>query len=348
MADGRIKQEEMIETERLLLRKYTMDDFEALYEIMSDAETMQHYPVPFDEARTRRWIEWNIDNYSKYGFGLWAVVLKENGEFIGDCGITIQNIDGKPLPEIGYHINKKYWRRGFAKEAAQAVRDWAFENTDYPSLYSYCKYTNEASYRTAEAIGMHFEKEYPDEANMITHVSVIHRVATRQKLASVAKTMAQVPFHGFADGEKANLEPIVQPFPKWTVEEADRLWCAAFVYYCCRQAGFEIPIRPEECKSCHLAGCIAWEEFATGDPRIEYHTPEDIFLPESGDIVLYDRVFDDHEHDHIGIIVEKRENTILAAEGNIDNRSGIIERPVDEHIRAYIRIPDGYRYSGQR
>ena len=52
MADGRIKQEEMIETERLLLRKYTMDDFEALYEIMSDAETMQHYPVPFDEART--------------------------------------------------------------------------------------------------------------------------------------------------------------------------------------------------------------------------------------------------------------------------------------------------------
>ena len=256
---GRIKQEEMIETERLMLRKYTMDDFEALYEIMSDAETMQHYPAPFDEARTRRWIEWNIDNYSKYGFGLWAVVLKENGEFIGDCGITIQNIDGKPLPEIGYHINKKYWRRGFAKEAAQAVRDWAFENTDYPSLYSYCKYTNEASYRTAEAIGMHFEKEYPYEANMITHVSVIHRAATRQKLASVAKTMAQVPFHGFADGEKANLEPIVQPFPKWTVEEADRLWCAAFVYYCCRQAGFEIPIRPEECKSCHLAGCIACE-----------------------------------------------------------------------------------------
>jgi aspartate oxidase len=45
-------------------------------------------------------------------------------------------------------------------------------------LYSYCKYTNEASYKTAEAIGMHFDKEYPDEANKITHVSVIHRAAT--------------------------------------------------------------------------------------------------------------------------------------------------------------------------
>jgi aspartate oxidase len=50
--------------------------------------------------------------------------------------------------------------------------------TEYPSLYSYCKYTNEASYKTAEAIGMHFDKEYPDEANKITHVSVIHRAAT--------------------------------------------------------------------------------------------------------------------------------------------------------------------------
>ena len=51
----------MIETERLLLREYTIDDFDALYEIMSDAETMQHYPAPFDETRTRRWIEWNLD-----------------------------------------------------------------------------------------------------------------------------------------------------------------------------------------------------------------------------------------------------------------------------------------------
>ena len=107
----------MIETERLLLREYTIEDYDSLYEIMSDAETMQHYPAPFDEARTRRWIEWNLENYAQYGFGLWAVVLKETGEFIGDCGLTLQNIDGEMLPEIGYHIHKKYWRRGFAKEA---------------------------------------------------------------------------------------------------------------------------------------------------------------------------------------------------------------------------------------
>ena len=171
-----------------------------------------------------------------------------------------------------------------------------------------------------------------------------HRAATREQLASVAKAMAQIPFHGFKEGEKSNLEPIIEPFPKWTIEEADGLWCAAFVYYCCREAGFEIPIRPDECKSCHLAGCIAWEEFAIGDSRIEYHKGRKGYTPECGDIVLYDRVFENREHDHIGIIVDKRENSIFVAEGNVDNRSGIIERPVDEHIRAYIRIPDGYKY----
>ncbi|MDE7227034.1 MAG: GNAT family N-acetyltransferase, partial [Treponemataceae bacterium] len=59
-----------IETARLILREYTLDDFDALYEIVSDAETMRHYPKPFDEARTKNWIEWNLKNYAEYGFGL--------------------------------------------------------------------------------------------------------------------------------------------------------------------------------------------------------------------------------------------------------------------------------------
>ena len=164
-----------LETDRLILREYTPDDFDALYEIMSDPETMQHYPAPFDKERTMGWITWNLENYQKYGFGLWAVVLKETGEFIGDCGITIQNIDGEMLPEIGYHIHKKYWRRGFAKEAAQATRDWAFQNTQYDTIYSYMKYTNVASYSTAMANGMKKVKEYPDPKNTISYAYAITR-----------------------------------------------------------------------------------------------------------------------------------------------------------------------------
>ena len=168
--------------------------------------------------------------------------------------------------------------------------------------------------------------------------------ATRSFLADVAKEKAKTPFHGFEEGRESNLGPVIQPFPKWTIEEADGLWCAAFVYYCVREGGFDIPIRPDECKSCHLAGCIAWEEFALGNRQIEYYKGGGDFIPDAGDIVLYDRVFEDREHDHIGIVIEKRENTIIAAEGNVNNRSAIIERPLDEHIRAYIRIPDGFKY----
>ena len=163
-------------------------------------------------------------------------------------------------------------------------------------------------------------------------------------MANVAEKAAQTPFHGCIAGKESNLAPIIRHFPNWSLREADGVWCAAFVYDCCREAGFEIPIRPDACKTCHLAGCIAWEEFAQGDLRIEYHKRGDGFSPEAGDIVLYDRVFENREHDHMGIVLQNTENTILAAEGNLNNVSGIIERPKDAHIRAYIRIPDGYKY----
>lgn len=164
-----------IETQRLFLREMNMDDFDALYKVLADQEIMKHYPYTFDDTKVRGWIERNMKRYEDFGFGLWAVCLKETGEMIGDCGLTLQNIEGEMLPEIGYHIRADRQKKGYAREAAAAVRDWAFTNTDYPALYSYCKYTNVPSYKTAESIGMHMEKEYPDEANTITHVSVIRR-----------------------------------------------------------------------------------------------------------------------------------------------------------------------------
>ena len=168
----------ILETERLFLREMNMDDFDALYKVLADREIMQHYPYIFDGTRVKDWIERNMNRYHQNGFGLWAVCLKDTEELIGDCGLTLQNIEGEMLPEIGYHIRADYQRKGYAKEAAAAVRDWAFANTEYLSLYSYCKYTNVASYKTAESIGMHFEKEYPDSDNKITHVSVIFRGVT--------------------------------------------------------------------------------------------------------------------------------------------------------------------------
>lgn len=165
----------ILQTSRLRLREYRQEDFSALYGILSDPVTMQHYPKPYDDAGTRRWLDWNFDNYRRYGFGLWAVELKETGLFIGDCGLTMQNIDGVQLPEIGYHIHKDHWRKGYGSEAARAVRDWAFQNTDFDCLFSYMVAANVASSSTAAAAGMKKRKEYSDEHGTLHFVYAITR-----------------------------------------------------------------------------------------------------------------------------------------------------------------------------
>lgn len=163
------------ETERLILRELTREDFDGLYAILSDPETMRHYPAPFDQERVRGWIDWNIDNYARYGFGLWAVTLKETGELIGDCGMTMQKIHGQMLPEIGYHIRKDQQRKGYASEAAARCIAFAFEERHLPAVYSYMKYTNVGSYTTALKNGMRFVEEYDDPKNTITRVYAITR-----------------------------------------------------------------------------------------------------------------------------------------------------------------------------
>lgn len=152
-----------IEIERLFLREMTPGDFDRLYAVLADSNIMQHYPHTFDETRVRNWIKKNLERYRVFGFSLWAVCLKENGGMIGDCGLTMQNINGTILPEIGYHIAKAYQRRGYAKEAAQAVRDWTFRNTPFMTVYSYMQKENVPSSATARANGMRYVDTFRGE-----------------------------------------------------------------------------------------------------------------------------------------------------------------------------------------
>ena len=165
----------VIETERLYLREMTDEDFHALYKVLADPNIMQHYHYTFDEKRVRNWIERNIERYRIFGFGLWAVCLKETDEMIGDCGLTMQLINGQIKPEIGYHIRADKQRNGFAKEAAIAVRDWTFNNTPFNVICSYMKHTNEPSYKTAISYGCKQVGEYKDDTNEITKVFAITR-----------------------------------------------------------------------------------------------------------------------------------------------------------------------------
>lgn len=82
-----------------------------MYAVLADPDIMQHYPYTFDKERVQNWIVGNMERYRIFGFGLWAVCLKENNEMIGDCGLTMQQIHEQIKPEIGYHIRKDQQRK---------------------------------------------------------------------------------------------------------------------------------------------------------------------------------------------------------------------------------------------
>ena len=152
----------VIETKRLILREMSFDDFDSLKAIISDPINMKYYEQPYDDTGVTRWINWNLTNYQTYGFGLWACIHKETGEMIGDCGVTMQFINKKIRPEIGYHFNLNYHNQGYATEAAQAVKEYIFKNTTFKELYTYTTKENLPSRRVAEKNGMIFIEEYVD------------------------------------------------------------------------------------------------------------------------------------------------------------------------------------------
>jgi len=150
---------QILETPRLTLREFSPDDVDALARVLSDPETMRFYPVQFDRAAVEEWIARNCRRYSKDGHGLWAMVLKANGELIGDCGLTVQEVDGANEIEIGYHVRRDQWGQGFATEAARACRDFGFASLPVERLVSIIRPENRPSRRVAEKIGMTAWKE---------------------------------------------------------------------------------------------------------------------------------------------------------------------------------------------
>lgn len=156
----RLRHEKILETERLLLREMGQGDFADLCEILQDKETMYAYEHAFSDEEAREWLNRQLDRYKNDGFGLWAVILKSSGEFVGQCGITWQDIDGETVPEIGYLFKRKYWHKGYATEAAQGCKKYAFGTLGFDRVYSIIRDNNYASQRVAERNGMRVVKTF--------------------------------------------------------------------------------------------------------------------------------------------------------------------------------------------
>jgi len=146
-------------TERLAFREMTDDDLEVVADLIGDREVMTCYDHPKDRAEALDWIRWNQQLYRERGFGLWLISLRRSGQFIGDCGLTPQDVEGTTEIEVGYHVRTWLQRRGYATEAAAASRDHARDVLGLDRLVAIIDPRNVASQRVAEKIGLAFEKE---------------------------------------------------------------------------------------------------------------------------------------------------------------------------------------------
>lgn len=144
----------ILETQRLTLREMTEEDLPALCRMLQDADVMYAYEHAFSDEEAREWLARQRGRYARDGFGLWAALLKESGELIGQCGITLQDVHGTAVPEIGYLFCKEFWHRGYATEAAIACKRYAFDVLGLPEVYSITRDNNLPSRRVAERNGM--------------------------------------------------------------------------------------------------------------------------------------------------------------------------------------------------
>lgn len=144
----------ILETDRLKLREMTLSDRKALSSILQDENVMYAYNGAFSDEETMAWMQKQLQRYKEYGFGLWGVFLKDTGEMIGQCGITMQEYRATQVPEIGYLLAHKYWHKGYAIEAARACREYGFKTLHFDTLYSIIRDTNIASRNVALRNGM--------------------------------------------------------------------------------------------------------------------------------------------------------------------------------------------------
>jgi RimJ/RimL family protein N-acetyltransferase len=137
-----------------MLREMTQEDLPSLRLILQDDVVMVAYEGAFSDDEVQKWLDRQLERYREDGFGLWAVILKETGTMIGQCGLTMQDCNGRKVLEIGYLFQKAYWHCGYATEAAIACKEYAFNHLQAKEVYSVIRDTNIPSQNVARRNGM--------------------------------------------------------------------------------------------------------------------------------------------------------------------------------------------------
>ncbi|MCP4303795.1 MAG: GNAT family N-acetyltransferase [bacterium] len=139
-------------TPRIRFRRYQLDDAPAVANMFGDPEVQRFYPAMTSISEAQQWIEWNLGNYATHGFGLWVAEHRQTGSFLGDCGLTLQPVEGRHLLEVGYHLQAPHRGYGYATEAGRACIAYAFDVLEAPFVCSIVDPTNARSSAVASRL----------------------------------------------------------------------------------------------------------------------------------------------------------------------------------------------------
>ncbi len=166
----------VLTTKRLLLRTFAESDVPYFYRLNADPKVMQYTgDVPFKSLKEARQFIKNYRAYTQHGYGRWTVILKENQEYLGWCGLKYS--PEKKETDIGFRFLQQHWNRGYATEAAQACLRYGFQDLGLTKIVGRAMSDNHASIRVLEKIGMRFEKYF--EENNIKWIQLNIKYRTR-------------------------------------------------------------------------------------------------------------------------------------------------------------------------
>lgn len=169
-----------LETKRLILRAFDLDDLNVFALICADPEVMRFIGngKALEKEATKELLVWIISQYEELGFGLLAVTLKENNKLLGFCGLIRQTIDNETHIELGYRLDSAFWGQGIATEAAHAIKNYAFNQLNIPHLVSIIHVDNMASKQVAQKVGLNHMKQTNFKGNLVDIFKIQNRLAS--------------------------------------------------------------------------------------------------------------------------------------------------------------------------
>lgn len=148
----------VLETERLRLRPVAAEDLDHFAALYADPDVMRFIGVrgALTREQTRERLDFMLDHWRQHGFGMWTLLLRDGGEFVGRCGLRF--MDNTTEIELGYTLPKAFWGRGFATESSRAVVRYFFDVMKRKRLVAIADPANAASTNVMKKLGMTFER----------------------------------------------------------------------------------------------------------------------------------------------------------------------------------------------